>query len=75
MSQSNRNGAKQAVALKYDELFSRDMTQADMDAFYILDSMVAAAIENDIHINIAMYSFTLNFSFKNILDNKTDIIL
>ncbi len=44
------------VALKYDELFSRDMTQADMDAFYILDSMVAAAIEHDIHLDIAMYS-------------------
>ena len=44
------------VALKYDELFSHDMTQADMDAFYILDSMVAAAIENDMHLNIATYS-------------------
>ena len=44
------------VCFKYDELFSRDMTQADMDAFHILDSMVAAAIENDMHLNLALYS-------------------
>ncbi|MBQ7817097.1 MAG: cellulase family glycosylhydrolase, partial [Oscillospiraceae bacterium] len=44
------------VCFKYDELFSRDMTQADMDAFRILDSMVAAAIENDMHLNLALYS-------------------
>lgn len=44
------------VALRYDELFSHDMAQADMDTFYILDSMVAAAIEHNIHLNLAMYS-------------------
>lgn len=44
------------VCFKYDELFSRDMTQVDMDAFHILDRMVAAAIENDMHLNLALYS-------------------
>ena len=39
------------VALRYDELFSHDMAQADMEAFYILDSMVAAAIEHNIHLH------------------------
>ena len=44
------------VALQYDELFSRDMTEVDMNAFHVLDQMVAAAIETDLHLNIALYS-------------------
>ena len=44
------------LALDFDELFSRDMTQANMNAFYILDSMVAAAIEHDIHLNLHLFS-------------------
>ena len=44
------------ICLDYDELFSRDMTEANMNAFYLLDSIVAAAIEHDIHLNIIFFS-------------------
>lgn len=44
------------LSLDYQELFNKDVTEANMNAFYILDSIVAAAIETDTHLNLALYS-------------------
>ncbi len=44
------------VMLPYTTLFDQEVTTANLDMFYRLDEMVAAAIEQDIHLNIVFKS-------------------